>query len=54
MTSMLFRKSMKVGTSETGISSGFRKGISVPFSSLSRLVGFRTGIRGRLPGQISI
>lgn len=53
MTSMHFRKSMKAGISAAGISSGLRKGISVPFISLSGLVGFRYGIRRRFPGQIS-
>lgn len=40
---------MKIGTSASCISSGFIKGFDVPFRSLSRLVGFKLGIRRRPP-----
>ena len=40
---------MKIGTSTSDISLDFRKGFVVPFKSLSRLVGFKFGIRTMVP-----
>lgn len=46
---MLRRKLIKIGTSTSDISLGFRNGFVVPFTSLSRPIGFKFGIRTIVP-----